>query len=152
MKIIEIDIECNVEELEFQGDIGKFIRGKLNGYMEIVHPQYLPHPLCMVVDEEGLLKNLETNPFGSFLYRTHRHGHPIVGKIYIVKQTGDPFNGYDITGLTDSEVEVFHGLYDNILKSGQILHRKNRKEKAPVEVTASQSAREFVQPQNSTKG
>lgn len=48
------------------------------GYIEIVHPKHAPHGTIMVVDEEGLLKGLPYNPYGSYLY-----GGFIVGIIVI---------------------------------------------------------------------
>ena len=111
MKIIEIDTDCKPEIIEAQGDIGEFIRGRLDGWMEVVHPKGLKPPCVMVVDEEGLIKNLPLNPVGCAFYETHKHSQPIVGKIYIAKQTGNPYDGYDIGGLTDDDLTDFTKLY-----------------------------------------
>lgn len=104
MKIIEIDTDCNLEILEIQGDIGSFIRDRLGGYMEIVHPKRLDPPYVMIVDEEGLLKDLPENFVGCWLYETDKHGVPIVGKILIAKIQRLPDGDLDIAGLTDEEI------------------------------------------------
>jgi hypothetical protein len=111
MKIIEIDTDCNTKFLVVLGYIGDFIRGRLGGYMEVVHPKGLITPFVMIVDEEGLLKELPLNPAGSIFYGTPLHGQPIVGKIYIAKQTGNPLDGDDIKGLTDDDMAEFTRLY-----------------------------------------
>lgn len=111
MKIIEIDTNCSVEVLDIQGDIGTFIRGRLGGYMEIVHPRGLKDPLIMIVDEEGLLKKLPVNPVGCAFYETHKLGQPIVGKIIIAKivevDSGEGYMEHDIGGLTDEDINNF---------------------------------------------
>ena len=53
--------------------------------IEIVHPQRLPSPYAMIVDESGLYKNLPINAIGSLLYGADIHGFPIVGTALIVK-------------------------------------------------------------------
>jgi len=111
MKIIEIDTDCNMEELKVQGNIGEFIRSRLDGYMEIVHPRGLKAPFIMIVDEEGLLKELPINPVGCALYETHKHGQPIVGKIVIAKIEELPDEDLDIAGLTDDDLKDFTALY-----------------------------------------
>lgn len=40
--------------------------------------------VSMLVDEEGLLKNLPINPVASWLYGSHEHGSPIVGNVVFV--------------------------------------------------------------------
>lgn len=111
MKIIEIDVDCKSEILDVTGDARSFIRNRLGGRLEIVHPKKLKPPYIMIVDEEGLLKDLPLNPVGCAFYETHKHGQPIVGKIYIAKQAGDPYNGYDAGGLTDEDLKDFTASY-----------------------------------------
>ncbi len=111
MKLIEIDTACNVEVLEIQGDIGKFIRSRFNGYMEVVYPRRLDSPYVMIVDEEGLLKELPVNPVGCGFYQTDQHGIPIVGKIIIAKIKRLPDGDMDIAGLTDEELADFGRRY-----------------------------------------
>lgn len=60
--------------------------------------------VSMLIDEEGLLKENEPNPVGSYLYETDRHGHPIVGNILFV---GEEWVGaeIDFCGIEDSVFE-----------------------------------------------
>ena len=54
--------------------------------IEIVHPKGLEEPYCMVVDDEGLLRDKPMlNIFASHLYGTHEHGQPIVGNALIMR-------------------------------------------------------------------
>ncbi len=74
-------------------------------YFENVYPRGLVAPYMMIVDEQGLFKDKPVvNFFASWLYETHKHGHPIVGDALIMKQivTDD---GPDIGGMEKSEAE-----------------------------------------------
>ena len=60
----------------------------------------------MIVDEEGLFKAKPVvNFFASWLYETHKHGHPIVGNVLIMKMivTDD---GPDVGGMEKGEAEI----------------------------------------------
>ena len=75
----------------------------VGGYIEIVHPKGLPSPYCMIVNEEGLIRELPVNLMGSILYQSNIHGSPIVGNIVIMKdgiRDGEP----DIVGLDNFDV------------------------------------------------
>ena len=74
----------------------------VDGPIEIVHPRGLGRPMCMIVNEEGLLRQLPLNMYGSYLYGTHQHGHPIVGNIVILKE-GYTDEGPDVVGMTEEE-------------------------------------------------
>lgn len=127
MKLIEIDTKCNVKILEIEGDLGKFIRGKLNGHMEVVHPRGLKHPYVMIVDEEGLLKKLPANIVGCYLYETDKHGYPIVGNIYIAKIETLPCGERDIAGLTDKETDDFGARYGVAILVAKAVMLENEK-------------------------
>lgn len=80
----------------------KELQQMIGGSIEHVLPKRLPHPYCMIVDEEGLLKKLPLNPFGSWLYQTDLHGQPIAGDILLMKDAR--IDGeYDIVGLSDED-------------------------------------------------
>jgi hypothetical protein len=80
-----ISIENVVEEVDVkEDDISK----KINGDLEIVRPRGLPN-LCLLVDEEGLLKQKPINKVGSLWYGYLNHGHPIVGDILVSKLDGE---------------------------------------------------------------
>jgi hypothetical protein len=85
-----------------------------NGFFEIVHPKRLSKPFCMVADEEGLLKGLPKNEVGSFLYETDNHGIPIVGDVFLLKETLGLY-GYEFAGLTDREVSALCKKYGLII-------------------------------------
>ena len=123
MKIIEIDTDCNSELLKVEGDIGDFIRGRLDGYMEVVHPRRLEQPFVMIVDEEGQLKGLRDSPVGYFFYETDRHGVPIVGNIYIAKIVENPDGDRDIAGLNDDDMTEFTRLYGCIITRLKVARR-----------------------------
>lgn len=60
--------------------------------------------VSMLVDEEGLLKENEPNPVGSYLYETDKHGYPIMGNIIFVGETYGG-EGIDFCGIEDSVFE-----------------------------------------------
>lgn len=73
-------------------------------WIEIVRPVGLSKPYCMIVDEEGLLKDKPViNHVGSILYGAHIHGSAICGDIVIMKEALTP-EGPDIVGLDDDEL------------------------------------------------
>lgn len=45
---------------------------------------YFHEKVVMVMDEEALIKGLPVNQFGSFMYGTIVHGHPICGDIVLM--------------------------------------------------------------------
>ncbi len=61
--------------------------------------------VCMLVDEEGLLKENEPNLLGCYLYKTDQHGHPIMGNILFVGEEWDS-DGIHFCGIEDSVFEV----------------------------------------------
>lgn len=84
-RMLFISIENVVEEVDVkEDDISK----KINGDLEIVRPRGLPN-LCLLVDEEGLLKQKPINKVGSLWYGYLNHGHPIVGDILVSKLDGE---------------------------------------------------------------
>lgn len=78
------------------------IQKAVGGWYERVHPMGLERPYCMMVNEEGLLRNLPLNWIGSELYGTPKHGQPIVGNAIFLKDGyhgGEP----DVVGMTEDE-------------------------------------------------
>ncbi len=85
-------------------DFGYPIRSKavskvLGGYMEIVRPMFLKRPFCILVNDEGRIRNLPINEFGTFLYQDIIAGNLILAKEGLVN------GGRDITGLNDKELD-----------------------------------------------
>lgn len=81
------------------------VKKEIGGYMEIVKPMRLKEPYVMIVDEEGLLKQLPLKKTGSYLYKTDEHGQPIVGDILIMK-FGYTEEGPDVMGLDEKDMKV----------------------------------------------
>lgn len=99
--VINTKNKCHVEE--YGEPLYRTVGETVGGYIEIVHPKGLPSPYCMIVNEEGLIRELPVNLMGSILYESHIHGSPVVGNVVIMK---DGFrNGErDIVGLDAEDV------------------------------------------------
>ena len=80
-KMLFISTENAVEIVDVNNDQ---IREKIGGWIEIVRPVGLPN-YCLIVDEEGLLKQKKFNLYGSYWYGYYRHNAPIVGDILVSK-------------------------------------------------------------------
>ena len=103
MKGIVISTENQLTVRDFGAPLYKTIGEAVDGWIEIVRPGGLKSPYVMVVNEEGLIKELPINIAGSILYGTPAHGSPIVGNIVIMKE-GWTDDGKDLLGLSDEEV------------------------------------------------
>lgn len=90
-----------VKKIDWRKDLNKQLHDQLQGFYEIVHPQWLLRQYLMLCDDEGLLKGLEINPVASALY-----GYQIAGPVLILKEEWDPEEGTDITGLTEDDVSA----------------------------------------------
>jgi len=88
MKAVLIKTNNDVLVVDFTFDE---IRAHLKGDVEFVRPIGLDRSFTMLVDEEGLLKELDLNFVGSVLHDTPRHGNPIVGDVFIVKNLDTDF-------------------------------------------------------------
>ena len=98
---------------EFAPPLYQSIGEVVGGWIEIVRPRGLKHRLVMVVNEEGLLRNLPLNVFGSILYGFHIHGNPIVGDIVFMKEDYT-IDGLDFVELTDSDIQEIKVLAKNV--------------------------------------
>lgn len=104
MKGIVITTADEVSVQEFTAPLHKSLGAVVGGYIELVHPQGLNRPYCMVVNEEGLIHELPLNRAGSLLYGTQFHGSPIVGDIVIMTEGWTP-EGWDIVGIPKDSAE-----------------------------------------------
>lgn len=100
---------------------------KPNRLYSVFHYQNRPsrkHPgesVCMLVDEEGLLKENSVNVVGSWLYETDLHGNPIVGNILFVGECIESDGGIDFCGIEDiNGMTLFLQLSDVIDKMKKI--------------------------------
>ena len=111
--VITTDNTIFVKELEIiNGSMLEGLKEIVGGWIEIVHPMHLEHPLALVCNEEGLIYELPFNFVGSALYGYAEHGHPIVGNIAIVQsgwRDGEP----DIVGIPD---EIIQQVYDQFIQ------------------------------------
>lgn len=95
--------DVNIEQIVFKckpEELNKVLHGFLNGFFEIVRPIFLPKGYLLLVDDEGLLKDLPYNAIASRLYDGW-----IVGKAIIMKDGlvhGEP----DIIGLSKNDIEL----------------------------------------------
>lgn len=119
MKGIVITTKYEMRVQEFLEPVHKSIGEAVDGWIEIVHPVRLGRPYCMVVNEEGLLRNLPMNVLGSFLYRTDIHGSPIVGDIVLLKEGINSDGEYDLLGLTEQDIEYLCNMVSTV-SGGQI--------------------------------
>lgn len=119
MKGIVITTKYEMRVQEFLEPVHKSIGEAVDGWIEIVHPVRLGRPYCMVVNEEGLLRNLPMNVLGSFLYRTDIHGSPIVGDIVLLKEGINSDGEYDLLGLTEQDIEYLCNMVFTV-SGGQI--------------------------------
>jgi len=92
MRMLFISSQNVVEEVDVNDNQ---IREKIGGWMEIVRPVGLPG-YCLIVDEEGLLKQKLFNLYGSYWYGYYRHNAPIVGDI-LVSKLDEPGNLISLT-------------------------------------------------------
>lgn len=108
MKVIycPVDAPAAVREVS---DSHPGIRDLIGGWLELVRPRYLPPEFVMLVDEEGLLKELPVNLIGSVLYGL-TSPTPIVGPVVIAAEgivDGEP----DVIGLTDQQCDDLLNCY-----------------------------------------
>lgn len=103
MKTVKVTTDNKVSIIDV--DFGNFrsIQKAIGGYFETVRTQlmvdYFKDPsVIMLVDEEGLVKELPVNAVGSALYGTAKHGRPIVGDLIF-----GIISGEDIVAPADSE-------------------------------------------------
>lgn len=89
ISVINIDLN-NYKEInkEIKCDISEVVKTRFMW-------DFFGQPVLMLVDEEGILKNLKLNSVGSYMYGTHLHGHPIVGDIIFAVPDGECLAGFE---------------------------------------------------------
>lgn len=119
MKAVTITTDNIVSIVEVKSNgspLYKQMNEAVGGHYENVYPRRLKEGFVMVVNEEGLLKDLPLNIIGSYLYESDKHGQPIVGNVIILKLghfQGEP----DVVGLTDDEAnEIMNDLLKTVEK------------------------------------
>ena len=104
MKGVVITTGDEASVRDFSTPLHESLGAVVGGCIEIVHPQGLKPPYCMIVNDEGLLKKLPLNRAGSLLYGTQFHGSPIVGDIVIMAEGWTP-EGWVIIGIPEERAE-----------------------------------------------
>ena len=111
MKGIVITTKNEMRVQEFSEPAHRSIGDAVGGWIEVVHPKRLEYPYCMVVNEEGVLRKLQINSFGSFLYGTDTHGWPIAGNAVLMKEGYNSDGELGILGLDEQDIK---GLCDMV--------------------------------------
>ena len=119
MKGIVITTNNEMRVQEFSEPAHRSIGDAVGGWIEIVHPKRLEYPYCMVVNEEGVLKKLPVNSFGSFLYGTDTHGWPIAGDAVLMKEGYNSDGELDILGLDEQDIKHLCDMVSSV-SSGDI--------------------------------
>lgn len=102
MKGLAINTENQMQFKDFGEPLLDSLQKEVGGYIEVVHPKYLPEGLCMVVDDEGRLKGSAINNIASVLYGTPEHGQTIVGNAVILRE-GFVAGELDFMSLDDGD-------------------------------------------------
>lgn len=104
MKAIKIDTRNNMSVVDLETPLYASLERELGGWPEHVRPRRLNPPFCMMVDDCGHMKELDFNLMGSYLYETDKHGNPIAGDIFILKEEVYASGEYNVIGLDDKDV------------------------------------------------
>lgn len=119
MKTIKITTDNKVSIIDVDLNDFRSIQQAVGGYFETVKTQkmwdYFKQPIMFLCDEEGHVKNLPLNRFGSCLYDTGRHGWPIAGDIILAVPEGEY-----ILGLENAEE-----IKNRLLKDFMYLEEEN---------------------------
>lgn len=112
MQTIKITPDDRLSIIDIDLNNYKDIQKAVGGHFETVKTErlfnYRNSPLLLLVDEEGLLKDLPLNPPGCYFYGSDRHGHPIVGPILFAVPDGEYLRApEDVRGLADQLMEDF---------------------------------------------
>ena len=103
MKTVKVTTDNKISVIDVNFNDFRDIQRAIGGHFETVHTQlmadYFHDPsVIMLVDEEGLIKELPLNPVGSALYGTATHGIPLVGDLIFGIAAGE-----DIVAPDDAE-------------------------------------------------
>ena len=122
MKTLKIITDNNISIIDLDFD-HKSLREVAGGYIELARTQklldYFKTKVVMIVDEEGLVKNLPVNPMGCYFYGTNKHGNPIVGDVILGLLVGFDM---DVIGLGDRDAEQW---MEKMLKDFPVLQKEN---------------------------
>lgn len=124
MKTLKITTDNKISVVDVNFNDFKAIQQAIGGYFENVKAlklwDYFKAPVVMIVDEEGVIKDLPVNTIGCYFYNISRHGCPIVGDMILGLLVGP-----DITGLGDGDAEQW---MEKMLKDFPELEREEVEE------------------------
>ena len=90
----------NIEMKNYDEPLYRTVGEDVDGYIEIVHIELGNFKdLVLVVNDEGLLRNLPCNDVASFLY-----GHYIAGNAVLMREGFNEDGEPDIIGISENEV------------------------------------------------
>lgn len=124
MKGLLINTDNQIGIRDFEEPLYKTVGSAVGGYIEIVHAVHLESPFVMIVNEEGLLDELQLNNVGSILYGMPDHGQPIVGNIVIMAE-GETDEGMDIIGIPEDQIE---SVYERFKSTFELTEMKGENE------------------------
>lgn len=108
MKAVLITTTGEVTIEELGEPLHQYTRPILGGLVEVVHPIRLKRPYDMLVNESGLLQDLDLNTVGSFLYGTDTHDAPIGGNVLIMKEAVvNSLGEHNIVGMNRFEAQYY---------------------------------------------
>lgn len=124
MKTLKITTNNKISIVDVDFKDFRSIQQAIGGYFENVKAlklwDYFKAPVVMIVDEEGVIKDLPVNTIGCYFYNISRHGCPIVGDMILGLLVGP-----DITGLGDRDAEQW---MEKMLKDFPELEREEVEE------------------------
>ena len=109
-EILIVDVDLN-DYKSIQKELGGYAESVLTGVMH----EYFKTSVLMLVDEEGLIKNLPINVVASHFYDYHIHGQVIAGDAIFAISLGENMTGF---GKRDSEQWM-----DKMLRDFPVLRR-----------------------------
>lgn len=77
--------------------------------------------VSMLVDEDGIGKDLPINHVGSYLYETDFHGFPIVGNILIIGEKYEE-DGIDFCGISHDQFELLFPKFDELARNAKEIY------------------------------
>lgn len=116
MKTVKVTTDNKVSLIDVDFSDFKSIQQAIGGHFETVRTQLMVDyfndlSVIMLVDEEGLIKDLPVNALGCALYGTPQHGYPIVGDLIFARIAGeDIIAPDDPEALKDRLFHTFLGL------------------------------------------
>lgn len=110
-KTVKVTTDNKISMIDVDFSNFRSIQEAIGGHFETVRTQLMvdyfgDSSMIMLVDEEGLIKELPANALRCALYGTSQHGYPIVGDLIFARIMGE-----DIVAPDDPEAlkdRLFH--------------------------------------------